>query len=294
MTVVEKAKEAMKITQPSNGNGSSNVPAKTNIPTTMKGLKTKDVRGIIELYKVQIAQALPKHLTAERVIQTATTLISRTPEIAECSAESLIGAVMQSSILGFEPIPQLGQCYYVPFNNKKTGKREVQFIIGYKGMIDLARRSDKLTTIYAQAVYENDEFDYEFGLDPQLKHKPALDNRGEFKFAYAVAKFTNGGFAFEVMSKSDIDKIRKLSQAAKSDYSPWNSGFYEEMAKKTVLRRLWKYLPSSIEYRDVASDEAVIKPEDFKDGELDLNSINTTDYEIIEEKKEVREQEGAS
>ncbi len=286
MTTQEKAKQAL-------GKTDEAVTAlsKAKKPGTMLGLKSTDVKGVIEMYKPLISQALPKHLTAERIIQVATTLISRTPEIAECSVESLLGAVMQSSILGFEPIPALGQCYYVPFNNSKTGKREVQFLIGYKGLIDLARRSSQIKMIYVQSVFENDEFSYEFGLKPDVIHKPALGDRGNFICAYAVAKFVNGGEAFEVMSKADIDKIRSTSQAANSKYSPWNT-FYEEMAKKTVLRRLAKMLPLSIEHqRQLVTDEAIIKPEQYHNGEPDLNMVEHAAFVEADEVSEVTEEE---
>lgn len=256
----------------------SNPPAviKKGTPRTMMGMKSNDVKSLIELYKPLISQVLPKHLTAERIINVATTLIARTPELAECSVESLIGAVVQCSILGFEPIPILGQAYLIPFNNSKTQRREVQFIIGYKGLIDLARRSDKIQTLYAQAVYSKDFFDYEFGLEPKLVHKPALGERGEFTHAYAIAKFTNGGFAFEVMSKKDIEKIKKMSKASNSNFSPWSGDeiVVDEMRKKTVVRRLSKYLPMSIEiYKTLATDEKILTPDNFKEGEVDLATV---------------------
>lgn len=296
MSTAEKAKQQLQTetgntqmvpsAQPGNGNTVTSVLSKAKRPGTLLGLKSGDVKSVIELYKPLISQALPKHLTAERIIQVATTLISRTPELAECSVESLIGAVMQCSILGFEPIPALGQAYLIPFNNKKTGKREVQFIIGYKGLIDLARRSDKLQTIYAQCVYANDTFEYEFGLEPKLIHKPALGDRGEFLYAYAVAKFTNGGFAFEVMSKTDINKIKKMSQASSSNFSPWNGDeiVIDEMRKKTVIRRLSKMLPMSIEIvKQAETDEKIFTPEAFRNGEADLNKVEQVEYEEVSE-----------
>ncbi|MEW6507211.1 MAG: recombinase RecT [Bacteroidota bacterium] len=288
MTTAERAKETLR----NNDNGKDenkstavDILKKAKRPGTMLGLRSGDVKSVIEAYKPLIAQALPKHLTAERIIQVATTLISRTPELAECSVESLIGSVMQCSILGFEPIPALGQAYLIPFNNKKTGKREVQFIIGYKGLVDLARRSDKIQTIYSQCVYSNDDFDYEFGLEPKLIHKPAKGESGEFIFAYAVAKFTNGGFAFEVMSKKDIEKIKKMSPASESKYSPWNGEeiIVDEMRKKTVIRRLAKMLPMSIEFgKQTIADEKTINVDSYDKGEIDLNAIDSADYSVAE------------
>lgn len=286
MSAIDKVKETLK----------NNMQVATNknnsiVPQTMAGLKTDKVKDVFSLYKDQIANMLPKHLTADRVIQLATTLITRSPELASCSTSSLIGAVMQAGILGFEPVQSLGQCYLIPFNNNKSGKKEVQFIIGYKGMLELARRSNEISTIYAQAVYENDVFEYEFGLDPKLIHKPAKGERGGLEYVYAVAKFTNGGFAFEVMTKNDCEKIRKRSQGGNSKYSPWsNADDYPEMCKKTVIRRLFKFLPISIEKSTVLninSDAKVIdldQPNIFVGGAINLNATDETEYsEVVDE-----------
>lgn len=270
-TVASKAKEIIK--QPTTS-------------VTFRGEKSGTVLESFNNYKAQIAQAIPKHLTVDRIIQLATTMVSRSPEIAECSKSSVIGAVMQASILGFEPVQSLGQAYFVPFNNTKNGKREVQFIIGYRGMIELARRSGQIKTIYAQVVYKNDEFSYEYGLDPKLYHKPALEERGKMTHVYAVAVFVNGGFAFEVMSKADVEKIKDSSKAAKTSFSPWNT-FYDEMAKKTVLRRLWKILPSSVDTIKVeTTDGKVIEADSFmQGGDINPNKVNEVefadDYEIV-------------
>ena len=154
------------------------------------------------------------------------------------------GAVMQAVQLGLEP-GLLGHCYILPY------KREATFIIGYKGMIDLARRSGHIQSIYAHAVHENDEFEYELGLHPKLEHKPSHGDRGAFIGAYAVAHFKDGGYQMEFMPKSEIEKRRKRSASANSSYSPWSSD-YEEMAKKTVVRYMFKYLPISIEVQTQA------------------------------------------
>jgi len=252
---------------------------KTKKSGTMKDLNSEDFNSLIAFYKPQIAQALPKHLTPERIIQQAVTMVSRIPELRECTPQSFIGAIMQASILGFQPVNALGQCYFIPYNNKKIGRKEVQFQIGYKGLLDLSRRSGEIQTVYAQAVYENDEFAFEFGLNPNLKHIPALGERGKFKYVYAVVKFNNGGYAFEVMSKNDVDEIRKRSQASGS--GPWVTD-YPEMAKKTVLRRVLKYCPLSVDVlTKVQSDGATIRPEDFQSetGEVNLDGMEFADFE---------------
>ncbi len=217
----------------------------------------------IEDYLKQMApamqEALPKHLDVDRLTRLTMTTIRTTPELRNADVGSLLGGVMQAAQLGLEP-GLLGQCYLLPFKNNKKGITEVQFIIGYKGMIDLARRSGHIQSIYAHAVYENDEFEYELGLDPKLKHKPTMDTeKGGFLGAYAVAHFKDGGYQMEFMPKSEIDKRRNSSPGGRSKFSPWNN-HYDEMAKKTVIRHMWKYLPISVEMQQqVESDEGTAR-----------------------------------
>ena len=202
-------------------------------------------------------QALPKHMDVNRMTRLATTVFRTTPQLREADIGSVLGAIMQAAQLGLEPGP-MGHCYLLPFKNK--GKTECQFIIGYKGMIDLARRSGHIKSIYAHAVYEKDEFEYELGLNPTLKHVPSMEeDKGEFIGAYAVAHFKDGGYQMEFMPKAEIEKRRKASPGANSKYSPWHN-YYEEMAKKTVIRHMWKYLPISVEIQEaVAYDEGTAR-----------------------------------
>lgn len=203
----------------------------------------------------EIARALPKHMDADRLARIALTTIRTNPKLLEASVPSLLGAVMQAAQLGLEP-GLIGHCYFVPFRNNKAGQTDVQFIIGYRGMVDLARRSGQIQNIYAHAVYEKDEFEYELGLEPKLKHKPSMEaDRGQMIGVYAVAHFKDGGYQFEFMPKEEIERRRKRSKAANN--GPWVTD-YEEMAKKTVIRHMWKYLPISVEIqRAEAVDETV-------------------------------------
>jgi recombination protein RecT len=235
----------------------------------------------------QIAQVLPKHVTVERLTRIALTTIRTNPKLLQCELPSLLGSVMQAAQLGLEP-GLLGHCYIIPYGKEAT------FIIGYKGMIDLARRSGNIKSIYAHAVYENDDFEYEYGLHPALKHKPAMTNRGEFIGAYAVAHFNDGGYQFEFMPKEEIDIRRKRSKA--SGNGPWVTD-YEEMAKKTVVRHMFKYLPISIEImQGVAQDETVKKditsePRSVYDDAIQADVISAEDIPTESAQEEEKQDE---
>jgi recombination protein RecT len=221
-------------------------PKKTQlIPVNQKA---DNIRTMLEKAKPQIALALPRHLSADRMLRISMTSIRRTPQLLSCNPQSLLGAIMQASQLGLEPDGVLGHAYLIPF------KDEVQLIVGYKGLIDLARRSGQLSTIYARVVCAKDQFEYAYGLTERLEHIPSSENDpGDIVAAYAVAKLKDGALQFECMTRREIDAIRERSRA--KDSGPWVTDF-PEMAKKTVLRRLCKMLPASVELaRAVALDE---------------------------------------
>lgn len=196
--------------------------------------------------EAQIRERLPSHMAsmAQRFTKIVVTAASKNPAILECTRESVLISVMTAAELGLEPGGALGEGYLVPYSVK--GVKTCQFIPGYRGLISLARRSGQIVSIEAHLVREGDEFDCEFGLEPKLVHKPCMTNAipGEIKAAYAVAKIVGGGIQYEMMLKSEIDAIRKRSRAG--DFGPWVSD-YGEMARKTVIRRLFKYLPVSVE-----------------------------------------------
>ena len=223
--------------------------------------KEDPVASLIDKMKPQMALALPKHINAERMARIVLTEIRRVPKLADCGRDSLLGAVMTCSQLGLEPGNGLGHAYLLPFDKRQkvngswqTVGTDCQLIIGYRGMIDLARRSGQIVSLSARAVYERDRFAYRYGLDETIEHVPADGDRGDkLVFVYAVAKLRDGGVQFEVMSRAEVEKVRAGSKA--KDSGPWSTHF-EEMAKKTVIRRLFKYLPVSIEMqRAVTLDE---------------------------------------
>jgi recombination protein RecT len=199
--------------------------------------------------KPEMARALPKHMDADRMARIALTVLRQTPALARCTSDSFLGALMTCSQLGLEPGP-MGQAYLVPYGDTVT------FIPGYKGLIDLAWRSGRVLDISAETVYANDHFYFRKGLDPKLEHDWSLtDERGAAVGWYAAAKLKDGGSAFVVMSRSDVEKIRERSRAKNN--GPWKTD-YEAMAKKTCIRQLAKFLPLSVEFAQaVAQDGAV-------------------------------------
>lgn len=210
--------------------------------------KANSLKALMASAKKEISAALPKHVTPDRMMRIALTEARKTPKLLECDPASFLGAVIQASQLGLEPGSALGQCWLIPYG------REVNFQIGYKGMLDLAMRSEKVSHVAARAVYDGDEFEWEFGLSEGLKHKPC-DNPGELTHVYCVLHLKNGCKMFDVMSKEQVDKVRKSSKSGNN--GPWVT-HYDEMAKKTVIRRLFKYMPVSIELqRAVSLDETV-------------------------------------
>lgn len=208
------------------------------------------MQGLIQAMEPQIRKALPSVITPERFTRMVLTALSSTPKLQTCTPQSFLGAMMQAAQLGVEPNTPLGQAYLIPYGNV------CQFQLGYKGLIDLAYRSGEVSSIQAHEVHENDVFEYEYGLEPKLKHIPAQKDRGNVIMYYAVLKLKNGGVGFEVMSREDVETFsRKKSKAFNN--GPWQTDF-DEMAKKTVLKKVLKYAPLKTEFaRAVATDETV-------------------------------------
>lgn len=231
-------------------------------------------------FQAQMALALPKSMTADRLTRIVMTECRKAPALLKCAPESFYGAVLQCAALGLEPGSALGHCYLLPFGNGKdrSGRPNAQLIIGYRGMIDLARRSGQIISLQAWTVHAQDTFNYQLGLEPDIQHVPASTaDRGPVTHVYAVAKLKGGGIQFEVMSRAEIEKVRSTSKAGNS--GPWAS-HWDEMAKKTVIRRLFKYLPVSIEaVRAVEIDEKTDRGEATTDQDfLDAEFIEKGDF----------------
>lgn len=270
-----------------------------NNPQTAVAKKKEEPKTIMQWikgYESQIAKALPSVMTPERFSRIAMTAVTKNPTLGKCTPGSFMGALLTAAQLGLEPNTPLGQAYLIPYKNK--GVLECQFQLGYKGVLELAHRSGELKSIEAHIVYENDEFEYELGLDPKLRHVPAMKNKGDIAWVYAVYKLNSGGFGFEVMSKEDVEEHKKnYSKAAQKGFSPWRTA-WEEMAKKTVIKKALKYAPLKTDFvKAVREDEATFDIESDGDefniiqsDSMEFNEENIV--EISEEDVEVKEDSG--
>jgi recombination protein RecT len=242
--------------------------------------KTKDkytnVKALLLSRREEISAALPSHVTVDRMIQVALGAIQKTPALLDCTQISLFSCIMQASRLGLEVDGMLGHAYLIP--RKIKGVDTCTLMMGFQGMLDLARRSGKVSTISARVVREGDEFRYQYGLHEDLVHIPKARPDAEITHAYCVCKFTDGGFAFEVLTRADLDyTAAQVMEKDRSGTSIWRSDF-ASMSRKTAIRRLFKYLPKSAELaRAVAIDGA----QEYGGMDLSTTEIVTADGEVL-------------
>lgn len=237
----------------------------------------QDLNALVRRMAPAFKRALPSVMTAERFTRIALTALNSNPALAKCSQKSFLGSLMNAAQLGLEPNTPLGHAYLIPY------KGECTFQIGYKGLIDLARRSDDISVVSAKIVYKNDDFTCEFGLNPILRHKPFLNgDRGEVVTYYAYYKTKDGGFDAEVMSRSDAENHGiKYSKAYNN--GPWSTAF-DEMAKKTVLKKVLKYAPLKSEFFSALStDGATIYANETAPD--DLNIVYTSEPDEVNGEK---------
>lgn len=224
-----------------------------------------DLKGFLSKHQDAIQQVAARSITPDRMVRLVCAAASRQPELAKCSPVSILRAMMQSAELGLEVCSGTNEAYLVSYYNKKANTTEAQFIPGYQGLVKLAVESGKVRNIEARVVYENDAFDYELGMVPKISHKPTLKSRGEVLAFYAIAHLTDGSTQFDLMTKEEVDAIRSRSKA--SGFGPWVTD-YNEMAKKTVVRRLYKMLPKSKAMADALEVQAKAEAGDFMEGEV--------------------------
>lgn len=245
-----------------------------NRPDNTVSTETKTFKDLLtsDAYRNSLAAALPRHLTADRMVRVVLTAMNRNPKLLNCTKESLWQCVMECASLGLEP-DALGRAYLIPFEDRRNNRTMCTLQLGFKGLADLAYRSGMVATIQAQVVRKHDKFTFSFGTGETLEHVPFLDGeRGEPVAVYAYCKLKDGAFKFDLMTVADVNRIRDRSQGYKSatQYKkdhPWTTD-WDEMAKKTVFKRLAKMLPMSSEIRDAIDRDNAHAP-------LDLDSIGT-------------------
>lgn len=218
--------------------------------------------------KAQIAAALPKHMTADRMARVALTAINKTPKLAQCTQESFFAALMTCSQLGLEPDGRLA--HLIPYGN------QCQLIVDYKGLVELAYRSKQVIAIHADVIHEGDVFEYSLG---QVKdHTPWAwrtdrpDSRGKCLGVYCIVKMVDAE-KHEVMTFDDVEAIRKRSKSGSS--GPWQTD-WSEMAKKTVFKRASKWIPLSPEIRDGLNADEDFEP--IKTKTLSVDNFITLDH----------------
>jgi len=263
-----------------------------NIEQTKAALATvpaqQSLQELVTKSAKELGKALPEHMRPERLVRIALTTVRLNPDLGKCTPASFLGALFTAAQIGIEPVA--GRAYILPFNNNRKQPdgswksiKEAQFILGYKGVAELFYRHEKAVELSWSEVCENDEFEYQYGTDAFLKHRPAGKLRGTVTAYYVVAKLQNGGKPFMVMSKEDcMEHGRKHSKTYDKktmefySSSPWATN-PDAMCLKTVLIQLAKLLPLSVEVqRAIEADES---SRDYRDGIGDaLDLPNTTNW----------------
>lgn len=237
-----------------------------------QGSGRSDIRALFQQMRGEIEAALPRHMDPDRMARVALTVIQQNPQLARCDARTLLGALMTCAQVGLEPGPQ-GHVYFVPYENRREGRVDLTFILGYQGMIELARRSGLLLSIAAHTIYENElaginggRFSVEYGSANRLEHKPIIfGDRGNPVGYYATARLKSPASdatedVFVVLTREEVDGYRSRSATQRSDKptGPWNTD-YEAMAWKTCIRRLSRWLPQSPELAAAMQHEETVR-----------------------------------
>lgn len=264
--------------------------------TTFKGFTGKEITSFFTHYKERLSQLTKQ--SPDKIVETAVQMILTNPSLVDCTAPSITGALMQSAILDLEATPQLGNCYFVPYNKKVTGPdgkeywiKEVQFQIGYRGWLTLVRRSSQIKWIDAFAVSKDEftsgKFKVTYGAKPNIEHECMVEvdikpDGSNLAFVYAVCELMNGAILFKILSSEQVENYRKRSPSQKKknkdEYVYPLSGAwatdYPAMAKGKAIKQLCKFLPLEQEIQEaIASDEAVINEEAVKDGKVNLVEV---------------------
>lgn len=251
-------------------------PAKIN--GNLPASNIKDFGTFLKSRMPSIKSVAASHMRPDRVYRLLVASVSKTPALQKCTMESIFRSGLQAVELGLEPGSAVGEGYLVPYGNQCT------FIPGYRGLISLAFRSGHVLSVKANVVFQGDKFEYEEGLEPKLRHIPdfnATREVAQITYAYCIVKLDGGGMIYDVMTRTEIDNIRKRSKSGQN--GPWVTDF-AEMAKKTVTRRCLKYAPMSVEMsKALALDHAIEEGNGTIDAEFE--SLDLDESQPAEENK---------
>lgn len=260
-------------------------PATTAVATRVNynaPVAVTTLRDILAKMTPQLRQALPStvRLDPERFARMLLTTVSRTPHLQRCTARSILEAAMESAALGLAIEPSLGHAYMLPFGN------EAKLLVGYRGYIALAHRSGRVAAVWAGVVHARDKWQRFEGTDPVIVHEPApprkVDQAGgaqatleeEAIAYYACIKLLDGTVKSEWLWREDVEKVRKRSPAVKAGRStPWDTD-YDEMAKKTAIRRLCKTADLSPELTRAATVD------EQRELGVEVEGVALADYEL--------------
>lgn len=220
--------------------------------------------GLLSAAMPKLQAVMPNVVSPQRMYQIALACVKQDSKLGSCTPQSILSCLLKCSTLGLEPssVDDSGRCYLIPRKGQAT------FMLGYRGMLELMRRSGEFLSIQVHAVHEGDYFDYEFGTDQHLVHRPC-DEPGDLTHVYLVARLKGGEDFINVMTRAQVDARRRRS--ASGSGGPWGTD-YEAMAKKTVVRDSYKWLPSSVELRDALAADGTtpeMPPEvEYETGEV--------------------------
>lgn len=244
------------------------LPSETNPKQT--------IAQLISALQPEIARALPRGLDADRIARLALTVVRLNETLAQSTPASFAGALMTASALGLEPGVN-GEAYLVPYKSRNA--IECQLIVGYKGLTKLFYQHPLAQNIDAQVVYEKDDFDFAYGTDPYLRHRPATGERGDVIAYYATARLTTGASAFTVLTPDEVKALRRGKVGTSGDIPDpqrW-------MEKKTVLKQLLKLLPIAPQLAQaISADEQLGSSLRQKQLAESLSSVDTQTGEIEE------------
>jgi recombination protein RecT len=241
----------------------------TPVKAALEQSRTQDQQAVVRSWLAQLEpelrRAVPRGVDAERIVRLALTEIRRTPQLALCTRESLLGGIMWSAQLGLEIGPPLGQSYLVPFHDH--GVLVAQWILGYTGQLALMYRSPRIRDVYVGTVREGDGFVFKRGLEDVLVHEPkGFDESRRVVCYYLMVRYADGGHYIATMTPEEIERRRRRAQGGRPRSGAW-AEWPEEMERKTLIRAHAKYLPLEVQVqRAFAADEQVLRPDADAEG----------------------------